>query len=74
MGTDPVSALAHPHDATAAIWVAGKGRYAAPLSEARGLLHNKLRFETYPPVGTFPRGWYVYRVDGVDGPEEMERN
>ena len=39
-----------------------------------GLLHNKLRFETYPPVGTFPRGWYVYRVNGVDGPEEMERN
>ena len=38
---------------------------------ARGLLHNKLRFETFPPVGTFPRGWYVYRVDG---PEEMERN
>ena len=42
--------------------------------ECRGLLQKNFRFETYPPVGPFPRGWYVYRVDGVDGPEEMERN
>ena len=24
-----------------------------------GLLQKKVRFETYLPVGTFPRGWYV---------------
>ena len=27
--------------------------------EFRGLLHKIVRFETYLPVGTFPRGWYV---------------
>ena len=28
----------------------------------RGLLQKKVRFETYLPVGTFPRGWYVYMI------------
>ena len=55
--------------------VDGRRRSFPPMEfEYRGLLHKNFRFETYPPVGPFPRGWYVYRVDGVDGPEEMERN
>ena len=28
----------------------------------RGLLQKKVRFETYLPVGTFPRGWYIYMI------------
>ena len=30
--------------------------------QCRGLLQKKVRFETYVPVGTFPRGWYVYMI------------
>ena len=29
---------------------------------AWGLLQKKVRIETYLPVGTFPRGWYVYMI------------
>ena len=34
-------------------------RRAAPFRQYWGLLQKNFRFETYPPVGTFPRGWYV---------------
>ena len=32
--------------------------------ENRGLLQKKVRFETYLPVGMFPRGWYVLVIQG----------
>ena len=31
----------------------------------RGLLQKKVRFETYLPVGTFPRGWYVLEGNNI---------